>query len=121
MAVKLFKLRNVPEDEAEEVRQLLHEHAIAFYETEAGKWGISMPAIWLHDEARLDEAKALIVAYQQQRAGRSRAEYRQLKREGRHQTIAGKISQNPLQFMLLMIMALFILYVSLAPFIHFLS
>jgi len=121
MAVRLFKLRNVPEDEAEEVRQLLHEHGIVFYETEAGKWGVSMPAIWLHDEGKLDEANALIATYQQHRAQRSRAEYRQLEREGRQQTVAGKISQNPLQFILLLIMALFILYVSLAPFIHFLS
>jgi len=121
MAAKLFKLRNVPEDETEEIRQLLQKHAIAFYETEAGKWGISMPAIWLHDEARLDEAQGLIAAYQQHRAQRSRAEYRQLKREGRQQTVAGKISRNPLQFILLLIMALFILYVSLAPFMHFLS
>ena len=121
MAAKLFTLRNVPEDEAADVRELLQEHAIAFYETKAGRWGVSEPAIWLYDRAELDEANALIATYQQQRAARSRAAYQQLKREGRQLTLAGKIRQNPLQFMLLLIMALFILYVSLAPFVHFLS
>jgi len=121
MAVKLFKLRNVPEDEAEDVRQLLQGHGIAFYETTAGKWGVSEPAIWLYEEDRLAEAKARIADYQQQRAEFSRAEYQQLTGEGRQQTVAGKIRQNPLQFILLLIMALFILYVSLAPFMHFLS
>ena len=46
----LFKLRNVPDDEAEEVRQLLNDHEINFYETRAGGWGISMPGIWLPDD-----------------------------------------------------------------------
>jgi len=118
MAAKLFKLRNVPEDETEEIRQLLLEHAIEFYETAAGGWGISMPAIWIHDEARLDEARALIDAYQEERTARVRAEYRQLKAAGQHQTVADRIKRNPVQFILFLLMALFILYVSLAPFIH---
>jgi len=121
MAVKLFKLRNVPEDEAEEIRQLMVTQGIEYYETEAGGWGISVPAIWIHDDSRLDEATALIEAYQQQRTERARAEYRQLKDEGRHQTVVGKIRQNPLQFILFLLLALFIIYVSLAPFIHFAS
>jgi len=119
MAVKLFKLRHVPEDEAEEIRQLLLEHAIEFYETEAGGWGISVAAIWIHDDGRQDEASALIEAYQRQRTERSRAEYRQLKDEGRHQTMIGKIRQKPVQFVLFFLITLFILYVSLAPFIDF--
>ena len=47
MALLLFRLRNVPDDEADEVRHLLNENSIEFYETSAGNWGISMPAIWL--------------------------------------------------------------------------
>jgi len=121
MAVKLFKLRNVPADEAEEIRQLLRENDLAFYETEAGGWGVSMPAIWLHDQARLEEAQSLIDVYQAARTERVRAAFQQLKREGRQQTVISKIRQNPARFILFLVMALFILYVSLAPFIHFVS
>jgi len=119
MAVKLFKLRHVPEDEAEEIRLLLLENGIDFYETEAGGWGISVPAIWIHDDNRLAQASALIDAYQQERTTRVRAEYRQLKDKGHHQTVADKIRQKPIQFILFFLMTLFILYVSLAPFIDF--
>jgi len=119
MATKLFKLRQVPDDEAEEVRQLLRENGIDFYETEAGGWGVSVPAIWIHDDSRLTEASALIDAYQQQRARHARAEFQQLKEKGHHQTVADKIRQNPVQAILFFLISLFILYVSLAPFIDF--
>jgi len=51
MAVQLFKLKGVPEDEAEDIRNLLTNHYIDHYETPAGNWGISMPAIWLNKES----------------------------------------------------------------------
>ncbi len=120
MAAKLFKLRNVPDDETEDIRQLLQQHEIEFYETEAGGWGVSVPAIWIRDERRLDEAGALIDAYQQQRTAQARAEYRQLREEGRHKTVADKVRRNPLQFVVLALFGLFIFYVTLAPFIDFL-
>ncbi len=73
MAVKLFRLRHVPEDELEEIRALLLEHDVAFYETTAGGWGISEAAIWLHDPEQLESAKALLERYQQERShGRGR-------------------------------------------------
>ena len=36
MAVLIFKLRYVPEDEAHEIRELLGDNNIDFYETTAG-------------------------------------------------------------------------------------
>jgi len=121
MAVKLFKLRGVPDDEAEDIRLLLDEHEIAFYETEAGGWGISVPAIWIHDAADLEQAQGLMVHYQKERARRAQAEHQQDKEAGRHTTVVDKISQNPAQFILLLMASLFILYVSLAPFVGFLE
>ena len=120
MSAKLFKLRNVPDDEAEDIRQLLQQHDIEFYETEAGGWGVSVPAIWIRDERRLEEADALIDDYQQQRTAQARAEYRQLREQGRHQTVADKVRANPIQFIVFLFLALFIIYVTLAPFIDFL-
>ena len=48
MSKLLFRLRNVPDDEAEEVRQLLEEHGIETYETDAGNWGISLRSYRCH-------------------------------------------------------------------------
>ena len=79
MSVLLFSLRGVPDDEADEVRELLTEQAIDFYETPAGTWGVSMPALWLKDEAELVTAQALLNTYQQQRFITQRALYLQSK------------------------------------------
>jgi len=68
MPVQVFRLRNVPDDEAQEIRNLLESNSIDYYETPAGNWGISMPAIWLHDDAQTEEAKRLIDEYQIQRS-----------------------------------------------------
>jgi hypothetical protein len=119
MPVKLFKLRNVPDDEAEDVRHLLTDHDIDFYETYAGGWGISMPAIWLQDADQLAQAIALIEEYQNKRTVQAKSEYAQLKKEGKHRTVMDKIRENPVQFVLLFFLSLFILYVSLAPFLQF--
>ncbi|MDX8403689.1 MAG: DUF6164 family protein [Mariprofundaceae bacterium] len=115
----LFKLRNVPDDEAEDVRELLNEHMIGFYETGAGSWGISLPGIWLHDESQLKEAQSLIKEYQRERTTAARAAYEQLKREGGHQTSIDKIVEQPVRFLMLLFAVLFILYLSLSPFLDF--
>ena len=75
MSVLLFKLNGVPEDEAEAIRECLSSQDIEFYETSAGNWGVSLAAIWLNDESRLEEARALIAHYQRQRALRAREDY----------------------------------------------
>ena len=119
MSAQLFRLRNVPDDEAEEIRQLLHEHGIDFYETPAGNWGISMPALWLNDENahELDRAKALIETYQEERAVRKRAEYEQLRRERRHRTIIDVLRERPLEVLFYVLIAALILYFSTKPFL----
>lgn len=44
MAKLLLNLRNVPDDEADEVRVLLREHLVQVYETRPSPWGISAGA-----------------------------------------------------------------------------
>jgi len=119
MAVRLFKLRDVPDDEAEDVRQLLIENDIGFYETYAGNWGIGTPAIWLKDESRLGQAKGVIDQYQGERAIRMRADYEQMKQEGLHETTMDRIKAHPIQVIVFGALALFILYVTLTPFLNF--
>lgn len=117
MAVLLFKLNGVPEDEAGEVRALLAEHAIDVYETEAGRWGISLAAIWLRDESQLVQARALIDEYQQQRFLRAREEYERKKAAGELETWLGRALQHPLRFVVYLLAILLVLYLSLMPFL----
>ena len=60
-------MRHVPEDEAREVRELLASNKIEFFETFAGNWGVSMPALWLIKKGQYKHARRLIDDYQQQR------------------------------------------------------
>jgi hypothetical protein len=73
MAKLLLNLRHVPEDETDEIRALLEEHGIGYYETEPNRWGISAGAIWIKDDSRYADAMALMAAYQQERSARARA------------------------------------------------
>ena len=60
MAKLVFKLRSVSEEEAEGVRQTLRAEGIEFYETSAGTWGWSLPAIWItHDDEYVTARQAI--------------------------------------------------------------
>ncbi|MBK6619199.1 MAG: DUF6164 family protein [Nitrosomonas sp.] len=98
MSKLLFKLRGVPDDEADEIRALLTEKQIEYYETSAGNWGISLPALWLQDDSRYSEAKELLDAYQIARTQRIRAEYARLKQAGKQKTLRDSFLENPLVF-----------------------
>lgn len=110
MSKLLFKLKNAPDDEADDVRQLLVDHQIDYYETTAGNWGISMPAIWITYDGQFGEAKQLFDAYQTQRALNVRAEYARLKREGKHETLLGRIKENPLLYFIYTLAVILLLY-----------
>ena len=118
MAIMLFKLRGVPDDEAEDIRDILEGSGIDYYETPPSRWGVSMEAIWLQDEGQLERARALIDEYQQERERRVRAEYNRLKQEGKAVTLMGRIRERPLLFLLCMVMIAFIVYVSIMPFLE---
>jgi len=118
MAVLFFKLRNVPDDEAADVRQLLQDHGIEFYETTAGTWGISMPGIWLQDNNRQDEAQHLLDGYQQNRQREARAAYEEARAAGVQRTVLTLISEAPLKVALLLAALLFVLYISIMPFMR---
>lgn len=75
MAKLLFRLHNVSEDEANDVRQLLNEAQIEFYETDAGRWQISVAAIWLRQDEEYPRARALLDEYQAQRLVTQRAQH----------------------------------------------
>ena len=86
MARLIFKLKSVPDDEADDIKNLLSENEIEFYESPAGNWEISMNALWLNDEAQYAQAKQLIDEYQVKRSQRIRLETQQKIDLGEHET-----------------------------------
>lgn len=117
MPVRLFSLRGVPDDEAEEVRDLLTNNEIEFYETSAGNWGVSNPGIWLRNEEQLQHAKELIDHYQEQRAEQQRELYEQLKVEGKQNTFLALLAQDPLKVIAYIAIVAVIIYFSTKPFL----
>jgi len=115
MPILLFKLRHVPEDEAEEVRQLLDTHAIDFYETTAGTWGISLPALWLHDGSQEQEGKRLIEQYQRQRAEQAQHRYAKACEENTQRTLWTLIQESPAKFFAAIFAILVMLYLVTVP------
>lgn len=95
MARLLLNLRNVPEDEARDVRAILDEHGFEYYETPPSRWGISMGGIWLRDDAAYPRAREILDAYQAERAVKARAAYAELKRTGQVETFAGVMRRRP--------------------------
>jgi hypothetical protein len=117
MPEQLFPLRGVPDDEAEDIRALLADNNIEFYETSAGNWGTSLPAIWLRDDSQLERARTLIDAYQSKRTLQQREIYAQLKREGRHRTFWTLLRETPLKIVAYLGAVLVILYLSIRPYL----
>lgn len=111
-----MNLRHVPEDEAEEVRELLDAHGIAYYETPPNRWGISMGGIWLHDEADSTRARELLDAYQYERLERARAEQAERRAGDTQETLAGMIRRDPLRVLLYVAIVAVLLYFSIRPF-----
>ena len=96
MSKLVFKLRNVPDDEALAVRALLEQHAFDYFETTAGNWGISMPGLWLTDADDFERARTLIDAYQAERAHTERQRYLELRSAGEAPTLWQLLRQKPL-------------------------
>lgn len=117
MAVKFFALNGVPDDEAEEVRALLNEHEISYYETPGGNWGVSMPALWLNDKSQLAEAKALIAQYQLERAKRMRQTYQQQQLDHGTETLWDRLILDPVRSIALLAIVIAVLYFSIKPFL----
>ncbi len=116
MAILLFKLNNVPDDEAMDIRELLKENDIYFYETHAGMWRLGVDAIWLVDQEAAEPARDLIRAYQAERTANQKKVYAELVEQGQAPTLWQNFCRSPLRFVMLIIAVFFVLTVTLAPF-----
>jgi hypothetical protein len=113
----LLNLRNVPDDEAGEVRALLEERKIAFYETKPSLWGVSGGAIWIKHPEDAEKAQRLMAEYQIQRRTMARAEYDTAKREGTAKTLSTSFRDNPLRVIGVLIGIAFLVAVMALPFL----
>lgn len=95
MAKLLLNLRNVPDDEADEVRAMLDANRIAWYETRPGLFGISLGAIWVKHDEDIAEARRLMAAYQERRQAKMRAEREAALRDGSAETFASLLRERP--------------------------
>jgi hypothetical protein len=109
MSKLLLNLRNVPDDEAEDLRAMLDAKRIAFYETTPSPWGFSFGGIWVTEDADFAQAKRAFDEYEQQRSVRARAEYAAAKRAGTAETFVGKLRADPLRVVMILLGVLLVL------------
>ena len=119
MAKLLFRMRDVPDDEAEEVRELLTQNEIPFFETFAGNWGISMPGLWLVNEQQFDKARALLDEYQEIRSTRVKSQYLKQREQGEIRTFWESFRAEPVRLSLYLGLAALVLFLSLRFFVSF--
>lgn len=117
MAKLLMNLRNVPDDEAEEVRRLLRGHGLAFYETRPSVFGISAGGIWLHDADAHPCARRLLEDYQRQRGESAREQQRQALQDGTAETFGSLLRHRPLFVLATLVAMLLVAALVLLPFL----
>jgi len=115
MSKLLLNLRNVPDDEADEVRALLDAHGIAHYETRPGPFGISAGGIFVAENADAAQARRLMAGYQQERSRRARAERAEAIRDGSAETFLALLRAQPGQVALRVLAILFVLALMALP------
>jgi len=116
MSHLLFKLNGVPEDEADEVREILASAEIDFYETDSGRWGLGYAAIWTREESSVESAKQMIQQYQTERYQRVKSEHDSLELAGEKITRLEYFMQSPIKFAILLIFAGLLAYFTVIPF-----
>lgn len=115
MSKLLLNLRNVPDDEADDVRAMLDREQITFYETRPSMWGISAGGIWVTEDAAYADARHAMDVYQQQRSVRARAEYAAAKRAGTAATFLTMLRAEPARVAVSVLGILFVLVVLALP------
>ena len=117
MSVLIFRLNNVPEDEAQDVRELLDAHGFEYHETGAGLFGVAVAGLWLLDRRQQAAARAVIDAYEQERSARLAAEHAAQRAAGRAETLTQRLRRQPLRSLLYLAGAAAVLYLVLVPFL----
>ncbi|MEY8204039.1 MAG: DUF6164 family protein [Bermanella sp.] len=117
----LLKLKQVPEDEYQQVVELLEAHNIEYYETNAGFWGLGMAAIWLHDDAHHARACELLNDYYAARQQSAREAYQQAKADGSVRTLWSTFQRQPGYFILYVAIIVGLIALTISPFLAFIA
>lgn len=115
MSKLLLNLRDVPDDEAEDVRRFLDSGGIGYYETPPSRWGISGGSIWICDDRDVAEAKRLMAVYQRERQTRAREARAVAERNGTAETFANVLRTQPLRVALTVIAIALLLALTTLP------
>lgn len=115
MSKRLLNLRHVPDDEADDVRAMLDDSRIAYFETPPSFWGISAGGIFVKDDAVFDRAKALMDGYQSQRQARARAEYAMAVKDGTAETFQSQLRAEPARVVLTLIAIVLLIVLMAVP------
>lgn len=115
MSRLLLNLRNVPADEADDVRAMLDNLQIAFYETRPSIWGVSAGGIWVAEDAAYADARHAMDEYQHQRRDQARAEYAAARRAGTADTFVTMFRADPVRVLMSVLGILFVLVLVALP------
>jgi hypothetical protein len=119
MANIVFKLNHVPDEEADKIRELLDENQIDFYETDAGRWGVSVAALWVKDEDQFEHARQIINTFQVEHSKAMRSQYKDDLKAGRVPTFWQLLRSNPVMFTTYWILIAVVLFISVVPIYRF--
>jgi hypothetical protein len=117
VAVLIFRLNGVSDDEAADVRRLLDEHGFAYHETSGGFLGFGVAGLWLLDGEQRAAARALIDRYQHERSARLADEYAARRRAGQVETTWQRALRHPLRTLFYLAGIAAVLYLVLVPFV----
>jgi TRAP-type mannitol/chloroaromatic compound transport system permease small subunit len=112
MTHKVLNLRNVPTDELDEIYALLDSHGIDFYETKAGVFGMSLPALWVRETSQYQQAILLLEQYAFERAQRAREQFAAELAEGKARTALDMFKEHPAQFVFYLALVVAMIYFS---------
>ncbi|MEZ5454915.1 MAG: DUF6164 family protein [Lysobacteraceae bacterium] len=108
MAILIFHLHSVPEEEAEDIRALLTSHSIAFFETQPSNWGVSHGAMWVESQEEALAARRCIDSYQAARAANARSTAVRV-------TLLDTLRQSPGRFVIVLLGILLVLLLTALP------
>lgn len=117
MTKLLFNLHGVPDDEIQDVRELCETHDFSVYETEVGRWGIGLAAIWLKEEDQLAAAKLVLDEYQKTRYEDAQEDRARIQGLSLSEGLYVKFKQDPNQFVLTFLGLAVVLGLTLYPFL----
>lgn len=118
MAQLIFALKDVPESEANAIRTRLDDHHINYYETSAGRWNISVAALWVVDDNDYLPARQLINDYQTE-LQQALAKQQEMGDEAPLPTIWQTFSHRPFTVVFFLAAVAIVVGLSVIPFMRF--